>query len=111
MHKVPLIKHGWRTVRAEIELLPNSLKWVDLSNVQKSHSQNTQKLGSLCALIRKISQSDMVEDHMKLTCESLAKLHKSKPRYAQQYLSASCFGTFETITQIQAPATQAPTTL
>ena len=31
----------------------------------------------------------MVEDHIKLTCESLAKLHKSKPRYAQQYLSAS----------------------
>ena len=75
MHKDSLIKHGWRTLRAEIESLPKSLRWVDLSNEQKKFHQHGQKLGILCELIQKISQSDMVEDHIKLMCESLAKIN------------------------------------
>ena len=88
MHKETLIKHGWRTIRAEIERLPKSLKWVDLTNEQKNFHQHGQKLGSLCELIRKISQSDMVEDHIKLMCESLAKINATNPN-AEQFLSGS----------------------
>lgn len=88
MHKESLIKHGWRTIRAEIESLPKSMRWVDLTKEQKSFHQHGQKLGSLCELIRKISQSEMVEDHIKLMCESLAKIQMTNPN-AEQFLSGS----------------------
>ena len=53
---------------------------------KKKHSQHTKKLGSLGAMIMKISQSDRVEDHIQIMCESLKIMHWSKPK-PQKFLS------------------------
>ena len=48
-------------------------------------------MASLTAMIKKISQSEEVEDHIAVTCEALDKMHQFKPK-AQQFLSAAHLG-------------------
>ena len=86
IHKQELRTNSWSTVKADIEALPKPKKWSNLSNAQKKHSQHTEKLGSLGAMIMKISQSDRVEDHIQIMCESLKIMHWSKPK-PQKFLS------------------------
>ena len=80
MHKQKLRQSSWSTLKNDIETLPDPKNWLDLSNAQKIHNQHTQKLGSLNALIRKISQTSRVEDHIQIMCESLKIMHWSKPK-------------------------------
>ena len=88
MHKKEFKQSSWKTLKDDIKALPKPKNWLDLSNAQKIHSQHTQKLGSLSALIRKISQSERVEDHIEIMCESLQRMHSSKPK-AENFLSAA----------------------
>ena len=88
MHKQELKHNSWKTIKNDIEALPDSKNWLNLSNAQKIHSQHSQKLQSLSALIRKISQSETVEDHIEIICESLQNMHSSKPK-AEKFLSAN----------------------
>ena len=77
-HKAAL-KVTWKSLQSAIESLPNPKKHCDLSVLQRKHGQHMQRTSCLEALIKKIAQSDAVEDHIELTSMCLVSIHKQKP--------------------------------
>ena len=88
MHQKSFEVVSWGTIKQSIEDLPRPKNWHNVSSVQKLHSQHLKKLDVLNQLIRKISGTNDIEDHIEVICESLEGIHKDKPKH-QQFLSGA----------------------
>ena len=78
---------SWTSLGTAIETLPSPKKHSKLSSSQKKHGTHSQRVSCLAKLIEKIAMTDAVEDHIKLTSECLASMHKGERKVS--YLSAS----------------------
>ena len=96
MNKRPLVGElNWTSLKSSIEDLPDPKSWLNLSDVQKIHSQHTQKIDCLSAMIRKITRSDDVGDQIEVAFESLERSHIGKSKDGQFLSGADLQSVFE----------------